>query len=1472
MKKFLKIFSVVFALALILGALVIASSADSSDVKTWYSSDFTELGDGLVVNGAGTATNTDLDSLKATCLKGRFGAVYAKTGTDGNKYIVFEASSPNTSDTYKYGAYMHYNTGAVPAIKSGAFVKGDDFINHKFIVVEADIMSPTGRFATGNLDLQARYIPTGKTAVAFWNTNATSQIFKFASDSNGSYLYSSLSSVAKKYVNPYEFTGIQIIVENNSTVDGSGSVTAYALTTYVYVDGELWFSHAATNVNNDATKYYGGELHAAFTELRINMNYTSSSAEYPHLQTAFDNVAWKTVPADSDTTIADLVDDGSDKPAGVVPAYLNGVEYATPEAAIAAANKGDVVRINADVRYNLTVAKDIYVDVADHTVDLKVGSGYTMRSNGTLNRFFENDSAISIKKYQDYTALVGNTATSGNPSGDNYGWNLKGRYGTVTKGASYDGNANLVFTNADMVSESIPYFGTGYGGAGTTARPKVLEGEGSTVEAPVQGALDAPGSVENYPYLVIDFDVMAPGGAYAKTSIGLQTRFATGASYVYDETNDKYNWTPSLNAENHTNANNSLEFGSDETGSYIKGTGTDPVYLNAEIYNHITIVYHGFIVDDSYATVESFVYVNGELAYSIAASDCSKYASSYYERPHLTWDEVRFQFTDTKFAGADDIAFDNTTTRVISSAYTGNLAAVLEAGTDITAWEDSVYDENLVPVMQPVASLNGRAYDDFAKVFNAAVDGDTVTLLANLEAETVIDKLITVNAGEFTANLVAGEGILLNNTDGVYTATEKTKAVEYVAGGVTKYAYVEDGVSLGTVFAAADADSLVKLLLDYKNSAAVAVTKNITLDMNGKTVDFTLDAKKGSNGFAVSGGVTFTLMSSEIGAKVFGGSANSGGAPAITSGDNNSSIVINGQNESGETTISMYVPTVVQAWQTHCNVTINGGEYYRTRIDNSGFIQLQANFNLDVKDAFIYDFGSGAFHLYGRYADRGSTPSVATIDNCVIISGNVVPYTFADATITFTDCYIDGNINATGVWAGNETHSAQTSGYVTLGEGNYIGGTVSENVVCVDGFALHENESSIEKKAYYNEFTVTDSKVDAKTFEIDEYDVVLEFTHFVGTETLEPVPVIWKDTEGNVIGTTTAIPGTSVSAPFEQFVENGAVLTVVEGWVDGVYDEWNEPLFVPEDATEYVLTAKEGGYIRPYIPKVGFLFNFTTVSHMKVNFYVPAPTSDITVESAYIGDTLRYGIKADGSLQNWSGSSTINGDAYKAMSTWPGVSTSAKSDWDAKITFSCDGYTFTQTVKMNLAKYCNSVLNSTYGEKAKNVVVNMANYVISAHDSIGGSTTSITTELRNIIANNTTRLITPSAGELVVPDLGAIAPYVSKAGVYLNATGPQFEFTLTADGKTKTVSLSTGAANSDYKTKGYIRTANTQISKLRNIKITVTVDSSNSVSATLTLANYAAMLAADGNDAAASVATALYGFATAQYQFENRNK
>ena len=325
MKKFLKIFSVVFALALILGALVIASSADSSDVKTWYSSDFTELGDGLVVNGAGTATNTDLDSLKANCLKGRFGAVYAKTGTDGNKYIVFEASSPNTNDTYQYASYMHYNTGTVPSVKNGVLSKGDDFINHKFIVVEADIMSPTGRFATGNFDIQARYIPTGKTSVDFWNTNATTQIVKFASDSNGSYLYSSLTSVAKKYVNPYEFTRIQIIVENNSTVDGSGSVTAYALTTYVYVNGELWFSHAATNANNDVSKFHSGVLHAVFTELRINMNYKSSSAEYPHLQTAFDNVAWKTVPAGSDTAIADLVDDGSDKPVTAhAPSALRG--------------------------------------------------------------------------------------------------------------------------------------------------------------------------------------------------------------------------------------------------------------------------------------------------------------------------------------------------------------------------------------------------------------------------------------------------------------------------------------------------------------------------------------------------------------------------------------------------------------------------------------------------------------------------------------------------------------------------------------------------------------------------------------------------------------------------------------------------------------------------------------------------------------------------------------------------------------------------------------------------------------------------------------------------------------------------------------------------------------------------------------------------------------------------------------------
>ena len=707
--------------------------------------------------------------------------------------------------------------------------------------------------------------------------------------------------------------------------------------------------------------------------------------------------------------------------------------------------------------------------------------------------------------------------------------------------------------------------------------------------------------------------------------------------------------------------------------------------------------------------------------------------------------------------------------------------------------------------------------------------------------------------------------------DLVYDAPAPTPTVEYVSGGETVVGY--DNMSIANAVLLADDGSTVKLLSDcVYDGPSITVNKNLTLDLNGKTIDSTLERTRRDGGiFVVSASKTFTLKSSAVGGKIFSAASGNSADPVI--GTNSNSVVnVIGADTQGNTTLSLYGGALIRAWSGDCEVTVDGGEYYRNRASDYAIIQLQKNFTLTVKNALLYDMSGeatdGVFCLNGRYAVGTSTTSNATVDNCVIYSKtNIATHAFNKANIVFTNCYLSGDIKPE-VFS-NADQGTQTVGYVTLGDGCYLSGEIADNVITASGVTVESVPAKYDLVANYNTYTQTDGKYDDSSFVVNGYEVSLEFDRLVCEES-KLIPVVWKDAAGKVIATTVGVRGTDItSTPYDQFVENGAFVDYIEGFVDGVIDEWCESLTIPHDyiGSEYVLTAKDGGKIIPYKTSFPLLFNVTAESNYKINFFLPELPEGMELISAAIGDKVLY---ENGEFAGEERAVVLDGKNYYVISDLIGVLLGATEKINATVVYKCDGYTVTQNVSTDMAYYCNTVLGSTSRTEGKELVVNIANYLVACADALNVNYTDITNALKTVIENNSDSIVTPDPEDLVIPDSQEISTYISGVSVVIDKYGPCFVFNLTEEGKRADISLSTEVCNANdepYSTVGWIKTGNVQITDINRTAIKIRpAGADEEINFTYTLANYCKAL--EGN-AAAPIAYALYGYTRSQMKYSD---
>ena len=1000
------------------------------------------------------------------------------------------------------------------------------------------------------------------------------------------------------------------------------------------------------------------------------------------------------------------------------------------------------------------------------------------------------------ENYDNHSLTAGGDSAS---LGGKFAWTISNRRGTTSIGVGIDGNKYALFTQTNTVaptSKDAPYLGTGYGCIGST----IVGG---------RPLADANGNLTRYDtnseYLVVDFDIAAPSGVFTTGAVQLELRAVkAGTSYNAAGTFSSLA-APSLNSRI------AFNFGNDDGGSYIYNSIVDSkIYINPYEFSHITIVYDK-VETSSYVSVDMYAYLNGELFASVKGTDPTGGvgASWYYDSiPHLAWDEVRFNFSDTSDRPDNTVAFDNLSARIIDSSYNGNLAEVLSSKGSITGWESNVYSPESMPKGVLVAKVGDAQFDSLKKAVDAAEAGATITLFKNTNENITVSKIVDINLGGYSANITPAAGFIIDDSvNGVYSVKEAPLAIEYVnASGET--VYIREGLgTLNEAFSLAKAGTTIKLLDDVTITSQVNVTKNLTLDLNGKTLSMCTTGTK-FDGFSIKKNISFTLTSSTVGAKVFS-AATSGGGPVISIAGNNSIVNIKGRDDDGKNTLAVFGPTVVQSWASAASVYVDGGEYYRTKSDNLGHFQFQDLIDSRIENAIIYDPTATIFLVNGRYAATNGTASAKmVVDNCVIISGgNVVSHTYSTLDFTFTNCYISGDIAATQVYSG------LTAGKITLGAGNRLNGKISGNVALADGLAYNTFSESVNVIRKNNVFKITADGVDPSTYVVTENEQKLDFNICTSKKGATAATVIWTAANGDILGFSTAMPGTMAKAP-----DDLSATVLVKDWLKIVPTEWENSLIVPENTDTYIITAKSGGK-GEIIPAVDLQFGINLLTHFQYNLYIPLVAEGIEVTQVILRSDRTANYRSELS-STWE----INGKLYNSTTAWPGLRASL-DDAEISISFTYGGKTYTASATMNMVDYCAYVLDhSEYTEEQKDMAANVANYIYTGNVVIGNNS-SENEEMYEIVANNTSRLLTPDESSLVIPNTYFISKYISGVNIVVADYGPKFRFTLTDAGKAASfVKLSTGHQDAcdtkeEYSALGYIETRNTDIRRINSTTV-----------------------------------------------------
>ena len=354
----------------------------------------------------------------------------------------------------------------------------------------------------------------------------------------------------------------------------------------------------------------------------------------------------------------------------------------------------------------------------------------------------------------------------------------KEAFNVDNKGA---GSANIV-----VDAQGNSYFSFDYEGS----EDKAGTAGNYTFTAPKLGtAWTTPSSMDTFKgyyytdnkYYVVDFDVYFPEGVPNGSSAFYFYNYIPTYGPVTTDgvTTDK--WGNATEGDK-TKAFHWV-FKNGDNGAVVVETKNGKTYnLLDGAWTHFTAFVTYEIAEDGTFYIISYTAINGQIV------DIYKHAMPVKANtpdPNAWWPKTaRFEFNSKDTAGRE-MDIDNFTIRKLTKEYNGNLDEVVAEGigAKTSTWESDLYKngEN-TPFTTAAASVNGKEYDHLQRAIDAAKDGDTITLLANVKSSVNVGKPVTIACGEYTlAKPTLAPGYIAGYAEGttnyVIEATQDSAAI-----------------------------------------------------------------------------------------------------------------------------------------------------------------------------------------------------------------------------------------------------------------------------------------------------------------------------------------------------------------------------------------------------------------------------------------------------------------------------------------------------------------------------------------------------------------------------------------------------------------------------------------------------------------------------------------------------------------------
>ena len=1025
---------------------------------------------------------------------------------------------------------------------------------------------------------------------------------------------------------------------------------------------------------------------------------------------------------------------------------------------------------------------------------------------------------------------------------------------------------------------------------------------------------------KNNDYYVVDLDVWFP-----KDVPGTGTRVYFFNYYV-DQTvsGDK------IVVGDSTESTNVIgwSFLNSPSGAPRMTTGSGESYAILDgAWNHLTAIIASEVVDNS-VVLTCYTALNGTIVdkftYTLDSA-ASNNSTNAYKGDWTLWYPKTLR---VDFGGNDNngniMNLDNVSLRRITYDYNGNLADVLKGGvgTETSAWESDLYDADKMPFSRPVAYVGNTAYDHLQKAVDAAEAGSVITLAADVKSEVMIDKLITIECGEYEmAAPTTAPGLVYEYDEvaNVYT-TVTTQDVLYIIweecpcglddcdqthpGGVEAEGYLNNKLS------------------QYYEAAGKSI--NWTKVVGPKTYTLAGWMDEEGNVYDLDATITQEMIDNVlltltpvIGVKSIPITYTKAGTTyhetdiyvAIANADDGSTIVFEDNVKLGKESTLNVTKNLTIDLNGYCfdlmtvkkftGINIGAGKTFTVTSSRAGASLVRAY------PTAVTKFGGTLFSSAGH----GSTINL----NNIIVSTAALYGNWSDFTVTLNidNCYVNADgagdnpafVYHKGILTANIKNSIFKGSNANFGinntnEGsvinaenstfinNIVDGTYNNCVLnlkgCYVSGSIRARKINVDAGCYFTENTwatnasfATGVTLVGKKFETSHTN----YTHpWIVNEVNSTF--VW-DNAASIVFTETVTERTywfnTVKGIIVTFKDGETILGTATG--EAGKKVIGPVAGTPESVADgWVLATKSYAYSIPTTATDDITVDIKDVTEFEYKYEAGAPEfyynyrlTDNLATNLYAPKVLPEGIQITKTMlsssadpRSWSGNYTIGGKEYQLTQAWPSAWNADDNSPIWTVTFTYAGATINYTVQPSVIDYAQKIVKiySTDADKIAQATA-LLQYVEASNILKNQVPASALTAL---LADLKTKVTLPTVPE-AVGNIDALKPYISGAKVTVNSLrGGALAFTLTDAGKAEGISFKFTAKGMDV---GISNDGNKVCTDSSNLvtwgssEITITVSDANGVLATGTysLAAYNTAFASEATETELSLLQSIYALA-----------